>query len=208
MQVTIFGAAGKVGQRVVTKLLADNHQLVVFVHRHNPYANTPNVTVISGSIDNYQAVATAIQGSQAVISTLGSWGSPAKNIVSTGTETIVQAMTEQGVQRLITVSGAGAFYSQDHPTTIDRLTHRLLQLVAPKILTDGEQHLAVLEASTLDWTCIRSPVMTKRHSNDYELRQALPSLLAYVPREAVAQCLVDQLQDSTYFKKAPVIYHV
>ncbi|MBC7707781.1 NAD(P)H-binding protein [Polaromonas sp.] len=208
MQITIFGASGKVGQQVAAKLLAENHTLVVLVHRSNPYANTSGVTTVSGSVTDGTAVAKAIEGSAAVISTLGSWGSPNKDVVSSGTELIITAMKARGVTRLITITGASAFYGQDKPTMPDKITRRLLKLVAPKILRDGEQHLALLEASDLNWTCLRSPVMTAAKQDAYRFQTKLPPLWAWVPRQAVAQAIVDQITATDNLGKAPVICHV
>lgn len=205
MQVSIFGASGKVGRQVVARLLAADHQVVALIHRHNPLGEAENLRIVRGSIDNIDAVNQTIDGSQAVISTLGSWGSNNKTVVSSGTAAIISSMKTKGLQRLITLTGASAFYAADQPNWLDRATHALLSIVAPKILKDGEDHLRLLEASGLDWTCIRSPVMTGQASGRYELTDTLPSLLASIPRSTVAQCLTDQLADSSQRAKAPVI---
>lgn len=208
MQVTVFGASGSVGQLVVEALLANDYQVVVFIHRHDPFEGRSDVIRTNGSIDDAAAVAKAVQGSQAIISTLGSWGTSTKNIVSTGTAQIIAAMTSQNVRRLITLTGASAWCAQDAPSRLDRLTHRLLSAAAGKILNDGEQHLKLLEASSLDWTCLRSPVMTNQPGKGYILATKLPSLLASIPRAAVVKSLVDQLKARDQIGKAPVIKRV
>ena len=206
MKVTVFGASGKVGRQVVDLLVADNHEVVAFIHTHNPFADYPDVAIVSGSITDDVAVAKAVHGSQAVISCLGSWGTATKDIVSTGTRQIIAAMERESVSRIITVSGAGAFYNKDQPTALDRLTHRFLGIVAAPILRDGEEHLAALQVSGLHWTCLRSPVMTMSKRTAYRLSSKLPTLLASVPRAAVARALIDQLNDIQHFSQAPVIY--
>lgn len=205
MQITVFGASGRVGRQVVNLLLDADYAVVAFIHNQNPFEAQAKVKVVRGSITDQAAVSAAITGSQAVISTLGSWGTPTDNVVSTGTIQIVKAMTNQNLRRLITVSGASAFCSQDSPTLQNQVTHGVLALLMKKILLDGEEHLRTLEASSLDWTCIRSPAMTGSKSTAYSLVTALASLLASVPRRAVAQCLVDQIKDTTHIMKAPVI---
>lgn len=206
MKITVFGASGKVGRLIVSRLLAEGHTVTVLIHRHNPFSPNDSLRTVSGSVDNLAAVADAVKGSDAVISTLGSWGTPTKTVVSTGTNSIVQAMQTSGVKRLITLTGASAFYSADQPNWLDRLTHSCLSIVAGRILRDGEAHLKTLEASQLEWTSLRSPVMTSARQSRYRLSPQLPNLLAFVPRQAVAKALVDQLQDQMYFRQAPVIY--
>lgn len=206
MQVTVFGSSGKVGRLVVGNLEASGHEVVAFVHKANPFVDNLNVKVIQGSIDDEIAINRAIEGSGAVVSTLGSWGSPTKDVVSSGTDSIVRAMTSLKVKRLITLTGANAFYSLDAPSLLDRLTRKLIGLIAPKILSDGERHLRTLEKSNLDWTCVRSPAMTSSSADGYRLSARLPFILTFVPRQAVAKSLVDQLSDIEFIRKAPVIY--
>lgn len=206
MQVTVFGASGRVGRLVVADLRASGYEVVAFIHNANPFADNRNVKVVRGSISDAEAVSRAVKGSGAVISALGSWGTPTKDVVSSGGDLIIQAMTTQNVKRLITLTGANAFYSQDKPGLIARLTRKTLGLIAPKILIDGEKHLRSLEESSLDWTCVRSPAMTGSSAVGYRLSARLPSILAVVPRKAVAKCLVDQLTEIKSVRKAPVIY--
>lgn len=206
MQVTVYGASGKVGQLVVAELTALGDTVVAFVHRSNPFSGQPNVKVIKGSVENATEVKSAVKGSEAVIVALGSWGSTSKTIVSTGTKQIIQAMTDSDIKRLITLTGASAFYSGDEPGLADKLTRKFLKLISPRILADGEAHLQSLEASDLNWTCVRSPAMTGSASTAYRLSEKLPSIASVVARRAVAKCLVDQLSNAEYIRKAPVIY--
>lgn len=208
MQITVFGAAGKVGQQVVRLLQADGYAVAVFVHTNNPFTDAPGLQVIQGSVTDLTAVSKAIAGSDAVISALGSWGTAHKDVVSTGTDIIIQAMKAANVNRLVAVTGGGAWCSSDRPKFVDKGNHTLLKLVAPRILLDGEKHLLSLEASSLDWTSVRSPVMTNSKSEQYTLRSRLPHLTATIPRAAVARCLVDQLLIKENIRKAPVITNV
>lgn len=193
------------GTHVVSLLRAEGHTVTVFVHTHNPYAKDSTIRAVDGSIDDVAAVTLAVKGSDAVISTLGSWGTKTKDIVSIGTKNIVQAMEETSVKRLVTLTGGNALWSKDRPQLLDRLTHQLLTVVAGKILIDGEAHLTVLDRCTLDWTAVRSPIMTGQTQTDYRLTLLLPNLLQTIPRAAVARCLVDQLARRDQLQSAPII---
>jgi putative NADH-flavin reductase len=206
MQVTVFGASGKVGRLVVDRLIASGHTVTAFVHKSDPFQDMSGVNVIQGSVSDASSVNRAVNGSDAVISTLGSWASPSEAVVSTGASQIIEAMALTNAQRLVTLTGASAFYSLDKPGLTAKWTRKLLKMIAPKILLDGENHLRSLEGSKLDWTCVRSPAMTSGNSSSYHLSDKLPTLIAFVPRNAVAKCLVDQLEDTNFIKKAPVIY--
>lgn len=205
MQITVFGASGKVGRLVVAELIAADHGVVVFVHKANPFVGLDQVKVIAGSVDDQAAVTAAVAGSQIIISTLGSWGTSNKTIVSTGTAAIIEAAVQNGVRRVITLTGASAWAIQDNPLILDKATHALLRLLAPKILNDGEKHLQLLEASSLNWTSVRSPAMLSFGKTSYKFSLKLPSLLATVPRQAVVAAIIDQLTDKKHYQQAPVV---
>jgi putative NADH-flavin reductase len=206
MQITIFGASGKVGQMVVARALENKYDVVAFVHSHNPFKESERLHIVKGDVSDVSAVKEAITGSSAVISTLGSWHTKQKNALTSGMQTIIPAMESLDVSRLVTVTGSGAFYSVDTPHLIDTLNHRLLLLIAPKIVQDSEAHLAQLAASSLAWTSVRAPVMTNGHSAKYSLRKEFGSPLASIPRTALVQCLIDQLSDTAWLRQAPIIF--
>jgi putative NADH-flavin reductase len=208
MQITIFGAGGNVGQQVVTLLLADGHTVVAAVHKHNPFPADSTVRVVHGDIADSAFVRTAIEGSEAVISTLGSWHTHNKNTLTVGMGTIIPIMEATGVKRLITLTGASAFAPADRPTMLDKLTRAGLRLIAPKILADGEAHLRLLSASHLAWTCIRSPAMLPKGTAAYQLKSKLPLAIATISRMAVSQSICDQLTDSSWLRQAPCISRV
>jgi putative NADH-flavin reductase len=205
MQVTIFGASGKVGRLVVDEALQRGYHVTAVIHRSNPFLEDPRLHTKQGDIHDLTFVTQTLQGSDAAISCLGSWGTKNKNIVSTGTANIVPAMQELNMQRLITLTGAGALWQGDAPTLFDKLSHRLLSMGAGQILADGEKHLAILEESNLTWTCIRSPIMTKSYNDRYILSAALAAPWTTIPRRAVVRCLVDQLENDDFIRQAPVI---
>jgi putative NADH-flavin reductase len=206
MQLTVFGASGKVGRQVVALALERGYSVRAFVHSHNPFEADERLEIVQSDVADPDAVKRAVQGSDAVISALGSWGTKQKNVVSSGMATIIPAMQAAGVKRLVTVTGSGAFWSGDKPSLIDKFNHFALGLGAAKILEDGEKHLELLEASDLDWTCVRSPVMTNRSQATYRLELRLPAVWATVPRAAVVRCLVDLATNQDFLRQAPVIY--
>jgi putative NADH-flavin reductase len=206
MQITIFGASGRVGQLIVQRALALNYEVVAVTHSQSPFQEQTHLKTIQGDIKNAAFVAQAMHSSDAVISALGSWGTKTKDIVASGTKNIIMAAENQHLNRVITLTGTAAFASTDQVSSLDKLSHLFLSIVAPKILKDGEAHLGMLEASNLDWTCIRSPAMSSTNYDGYVLKTRLASLLARIPRQAVAKAMIDQLTATDQYRKAPVIY--
>jgi putative NADH-flavin reductase len=177
------------------------------VHAHNPFTGSiERLIVIQGDITDKTAVRRAIEGSDVVVSALGSWHTKQKNILNSAMQTIIPAMQAIGMTRLITLTGSGAKWSADEFDLFDRLGRRMLMLFAPAILRDSEAHLQQLDESTLDWTCLRSPVMTKGKGAHYVLRHTLNTPFSTIPRAAVVRCMLDQALADTEIRQAPVIY--
>ena len=208
MHITIFGASGKVGRQVVTGLLAQGHEVTAFVHSHSPFDEHTKLQVVRGDVHDATAVRKAVQGSDVTISTLGSWHTKSKDILASAVANIILAMQGQGTKRLMTLTGAGALWEHDQPSLFDKANHMLLSLIAPNILRDGEEHLRQLTDSGLDWTCLRSPIMTHGRRSSYRLIDSLPAPWATIPRTAVVAALIEQITNIDHLKQAPFIRRV
>jgi putative NADH-flavin reductase len=205
MNILIFGANGNIGTRVVSRLLNDNHQITGFVHGESHLPKHDHLKVIIGDVRSVSDVSQALQGVDVVISTLGSWGTKSKDILSTGMQVIIPAMEKAGIQRIVSLTGSGVLLSTDTVAWYDRLNPLLLHVMAPKILLDGEKHIQELSSSNLDWTVVRSPVMKNDSSDTYTLSNtpALPWKRA--SRDAVAHAIVDLALSSDRLKQAPFL---
>lgn len=206
MTITVFGASGKVGRLVVEQLLAAGHTVTVFVHSNSPFEISERLRIVKGDVHNAPFVEAAVRGSEAVISTLGSWGTPTKDIVSTATGAIIPAMLQTGAKRLITLTGSGAWTPGDKISIANRVQHAAFRLLAGKIIRDAEDHLRLLADSQLDWTCLRSPVMKQGAPTAYELNKAMPKPWETISRATVAKAIVDQLYDQSYLRSAPHLH--
>lgn len=205
MQVTVFGASGRVGQEVVAELNRRGHTVIAVVHSHSPFTNTPALRTFTGDVHNADDIAQAMQGSQAVISALGSWGTVSKDILSAAMTHIVPSMHAQGISRLVSLTGADARFAGDQLTMLHRISYRILRLIAGDIIRDGEKHMVQLAASKLTWTVVRAPIMTNSQSRTFRLTNTRPLPWATVPRRAVALALVENLENLTHACQAPFI---
>ncbi len=113
MHITLFGANGKVGQLVLTYALEQGHTVTVFVHSQPQFALKDGISVRQGDVHDKTAVQAAVAGSDAVISTLGSWGTPAKDILTSGMQHGQQAAASRAVAvALVDQLDAHAAYQQ------------------------------------------------------------------------------------------------
>lgn len=206
MQITIFGASGRVGT-ILTKLaLQKGFTVVTFSRSETAFQESNNLIIHKGDIYDASSVAKALNGSELVLSTLGSWGSPKKDIVSTGVRNIIPAMKQNNIKRIITLTGSDAETAGDNPGIIHTVSRPFLKLAAPKILEDGEEHLRLLSASQLDWTTVRSPVMNNSGKKAaYHLSNNSPKPWQTINRTAVAHAMLDLVESSEWSQKAPFI---
>lgn len=206
MQITVFGATGKVGRLVVTEVLSRGHDVVAFVHSSSNLPKNKNLRVVNGDVYNPEAVAEAIKGSDAVISALGSWGTPNKDILKKGIENIIPAMEKYKVARIVSLTGHGANAPSDKFDPLHIMSRWMLVLLAPRILHDGEDHINQLAASNLDWTVLRSSLMVEHgNQNKFTLTLKRPLPLAMIHRKAVATSLVDLAENTDFNKQSPFI---
>lgn len=205
MQITVFGASGKVGRLVVEELLARHNTVVAFVHNSTPFMANDKLKVITGSVYDTATVAAAIAGSDAVISALGSWGTPSKDVLSVAMTNIIPVMHACGVKRIVSLTGHDARVVGDSIGLAHRLSHVLLGVVAGKILYDGENHIRLLAQTSLEWTVLRSPIMTAQNNKTYGLGAYRPLPWATIPRLAVAKAVADQIGTTDYLQQSPFI---
>ncbi len=206
MKVVVFGASGRVGSRVVELLLAQKHDVFAVVHSKDIFQGTPNLYVKRLDVHDAEAVAEVLEGADAVLSCVSSWGSEAGDVLSSAMKAILPAMQRSGTKRIVSLTGTGALIDTDKPSIAQKASHVMMSKVAPKVLADGEEHIRLLQASAADWTVLRSPVMNNRGSAKYRLTAELPgNQLATINRQAVAVAMVELLHDGTWLRQAPCI---
>jgi putative NADH-flavin reductase len=206
MKVTIFGANGRVGSLVVEEALSQGYEVVAFVHHSLPAITHQNLSVIQGDIYDPKVIESAIKGSDVVISALGSWHTKKKDILSIGMENILPAMKQLGVSRIITLTGADARAGGDKLSIIHKFSHVGINLTNGKIMKDSEKHISMLEASDLNWTIIRSPIMNEKcDAAKYQLTTKRPLPWQTINRHSVAKAMVAMIITDEFNRKAPYI---
>jgi len=157
MRITLFGATGGTGREVLDQALAAGHEVTAVV-RDPSKLSAPGV--VAADVMDPAAIAPFIDGRDVVVTAIGSRELRQPTSVQTdSTASIVEAMRETGVRRLIVVSNSGMVTEGDGP-----LTKALVKPILRRILVHGwtdMRHMEdVVTASGLDWTIIRPPMLT------------------------------------------------
>ena len=116
MRITVFGASGRTGRRVVEYALGEGHEVVAFVRDASraPFGGERRLRAAAGDVLDPAAVAGAVAGSDAVVSTLGGAGLEAPGVtLSQGMRNVVRGMRQHGVARVLAVAGSGVLDAPD-----------------------------------------------------------------------------------------------
>jgi nucleoside-diphosphate-sugar epimerase len=205
MRVTILGSTGRVGSLALQAARADGHEVVVLV-RQAPSAERPGVATIVGAIDDAARVREALTGSDAVIAALGprSNDAEAERALIAGMRTLIEAMHDTDVQRIVTLSGAAVDVPGDRKPWLDRIASGIVRRAARHVVAAKQGEFDVLAASSLAWTALRPAIVTDGPARGYRLSDTLrPG--ARVTRADVGRALVDVLGDDASVGKAPFV---
>ena len=197
VNITIFGANGRVGTLVVRRALDQGHQVQAFVHSRDPFDSHPQLTVVAGDVTDPAAVNGAVEGADAVVSTLGAFRRGTGPVLTPGLTTITQAMQQHSTRRLIVLTGAGVARPDRRTDLRTRINRFVLARMDATAVTDAENALAIVAATELDWTAVCAPTITTEGPDGYRLIEQMPSLLAKVTGPAVAASLVALAGQST-----------
>lgn len=209
MKIIVFGATGKVGSKVVTKLLDKEYEVRAFVRSSSKINKRKGLEIIRGDVHSSEDVWKAIKDCDAVISCLSSWHTKSKDVQVSAMQNIIPAMKIHGTKRIVSITGSGVFDSADKPTWLEKLNRRLILLGANKVFRDGENHIALLRKSKLEWIVLRSPIMTEAgRSGNFVLDTNFPKPWDRVIRDDVATAMVELVETKNWVHSAPFIHNL
>lgn len=158
-KLTIFGGTGGVGSQLIPLALDAGYRVTAFARNPSALPRQAELTVVEGQLGESAAVARAVAGADAVLSTLGARSNTPEQVEVFGTamENITEAMQGHGVRRLVSISGAGVLTPDDHVTMGRRIVRLILNLVAKYVTRAKEREYDIITATDLDWVLVRPP---------------------------------------------------
>ncbi|GAB3976356.1 SDR family oxidoreductase [Actinoallomurus acanthiterrae] len=175
MKLTIFAATDGIGRQLLEQALAAGHDVTAVARNPRNLSEKTRVVTADLTAADPAVLASAIQGSDAVLSGLGPRNPRSEaGITSRGTKAIVTAMRSTGARRLVVVSAApiGTIPSPGHPNPPKHdpgdgfFMRHLGSRIAGAMLRAHYADLALTEDivrdSGLDWTISRPPRLTDK----------------------------------------------
>lgn len=209
MKLLALGATGGTGREVVAAALAAGWEVTAFVRdpgrlsvRHD------RLRVVRGEVTDGEALRAALEGQDAVISTLGQQRGTPADLMRRAMDALLPAMAAAGVRRLVVLSGSGVKFPGDGPPPLfERLAVPLIRLVLPRLLDDTRGYADRVVASDRDWVLARPMRLTDGPGGrpvraadtlDYGVSDA-------IDRKDLAAFLVAQLDAPTWVRKTPMV---
>lgn len=212
MDITVLGGTGRTGRHVVQQALAQGHSLTLLVRdptkAQELRTSDGRVTLVPGDLGDEASVALAVRGADAVVSAAGPVKGSSTDLMESGARSVVRALREHGVGRLVWLTGAGVRRPGDRPGAVDRLIVGVMTLVQAAVLRDSRAGVDVVTAADdLGWTVVRAPRLTDSSSSGS--RRVVPKVGGghgtLLPREELGAFLVELATGDAWRHEAPVI---
>jgi len=206
-RIAVIGATGKAGKYLLKELIKQDFQLKLLV-RNPEKIQTQNtsVQVIVGNVNSYDDVKLLLKDCDAVISMLG-LGQPnsEKNIFSTSTQNILEAMEDFKINRYLVITGLNVDTPFDQKGMKTKMGTDWMKANFPETTADKQKEFEILSASNVDWTLVRLPLIEQtdeRSSVDVNLKDCTGDKISAT---SLALFLIEQLESKSYSKKAPFL---
>ncbi|MBO6826509.1 MAG: NAD(P)H-binding protein [Sneathiella sp.] len=206
MKVIIFGATGSIGELAVKNCLQDGHKVIAFAR--NPEKldiQNPNLALHKGDATRLSDVMAGMAGADAAIITLGAGKSRKGTVRSEGTLTIIQAMHELGIKRLICQSTLGAHESWSNLNFFWK--YIMFGALLRPVFLDHEKQENLVRASGLDWTIVRPSAFIDAGPTPYKISfgPEIRNLKLTIPRLDVARFLAEEVRRNQFLHQAVAI---
>lgn len=152
MRLTILGATGGIGRLLLPLALEQGHQVTAFARAPEKIAtNGSRLRVVGGDLFNSKQMASAMQGSDAVLSAFGPSTLRRTHQRRDFGRTVVEALREAAVDRFLHVSTA--FLFRDGGLTVNVMANTLFH----NVTVDSRDCETEMAQPDLAWTIVRPP---------------------------------------------------
>jgi putative NADH-flavin reductase len=155
MRLTILGATGGIGRLLLPLALDQGHEVTAFARSPEKITrNGSRLRVVGGDLFNAQHMASAIQGSDAVLSAFGPTTLGRTHQRRDFGRTLVEALRSAAIDRFIHVSSALLFSDGGIPIKV------MANTLFRNVCADHHDCDVALAQPDLAWTLVRPPRLT------------------------------------------------
>ncbi len=200
MDVLLYGASGRIGQRITNELLERGHSVTGVSRSGNiDGIDDSGFEAVAGDATDADEIATLADGHDAVASALGPSEGEDVDVLSEMANALIEGLRDAGVDRLVWTGGAGGLNVGPDTTLIetDEFPDELVPLAQAHI--DAFQNI-ISEVEDLQWSYIAPPALIEPGERTGEYRTAEGQLVAtddgesHISMEDFAVAFVDELE--------------
>lgn len=156
MQIVIFGATGRIGQRILQEALTRGHDVAAALRQSSRLkVKHSRLQTVTADVANADEVARAADGKEAVISAIGPGPSGDPTVIIAAARAFIDALAARPT-RLIVVGGAGTLEIRPGVQRLD--TPEYPEAYRPSGYAQREA-LALYRTSELDWSYVSPPIV-------------------------------------------------
>jgi len=206
MKLLVLGATGDIGEAVLQAAVTAGHDVTAFVRSPDKLGDVRDrLQVIKGDLTDAAAVASAMTGTDAVISAIGSSPDKAQlDAPATAVRLILAAMGSAGVRRFVGLAGGAVNVPGEWKPLSGRITTALVRLLARNVVEAKQREFEVVSRSDLDWTMVRPPrVVAGEPTGRVEIGPKLHGF--QVTRGDLATAMVTLATGSDWLRQAPYV---
>lgn len=158
MKIALIGATGFVGSALLTEALHRGHSVTALSRNPAKLAPQANLQAVQADVYDAQQVAAAVAGAEVVISAFNPGWDQADihDLFLQGQDAIVAGVKAAGVQRFITVGGAGSLYIAPGVQLVD--TPEFPAEYKQGALAAREALNRIKRETSLAWTFVSPPI--------------------------------------------------
>jgi len=204
MKIAVVAANGRSGKAFVEIALAQGHNVRAGIYGKDIFSPHERLEVMDCDATDETDIAALLKQQDAVVSFIGHVKNSPPHVQTEAMRTVTHVMEDQGLRRIISLTGTGVRFAGDRITFLDRLLNLGISMIDPARVMDGRDHVEVLKQSGLDWTVVRVLKLRNISPKPFTLLAHGPTK-NWVSREDVAKAVLQILEDKSFVHEAPIL---
>jgi putative NADH-flavin reductase len=209
-QITILGATGILGQKLLQKAIDKNIKVKVLARNTDKLRDFMQaIEVIDGNYFDKEKLQNALEGSEAILSTIGpsincQLSSDDENDYINSLAYIIEQMQANNQSRWLSISGAGVKMAHENLPLARKLLRVKLMASSKSIIDIKDRELQLLEQSNLDWTSVRPPFIKEEIKGEF-VADKNKFIANTVDVNQLSDFILAEIINNEWIKKAPVV---
>lgn len=205
MKIAVISANGRTGRNFVMAALQAGHTVKAGVHRQNEILEHINLQIVKCDALSSREVNNLIKDCDTVVSLIGHGRRSPKNLQSQTIANVMNAMKDQNIARLISLTGTAVRVAGDKITLIDRILNFSISVIDHNRIKDGKKHAQLIMDSKLNWSILRVLKLTNSsHIGKYKLTKNGPTK-TFTSRKLVSKALLELIEKNEFINHLPMI---